>query len=84
MAEKAGVWRPASSSSSPEQLLQGAPFRISSSASASKEQLLMQVGSLSSGKLPGPAPRTRYTRSSAPTPCWLSGWCAVLGLVHTV
>jgi hypothetical protein len=48
MAEKAGVARPSSSSSSSgssaDQLLRGLPYRISSSASASKEQLLVQVG----------------------------------------
>jgi hypothetical protein len=54
MAEKAGVARPSSSSSSSssrggsgssaDQLLRGLPYRVSSSASASKEQLLVQVG----------------------------------------
>ncbi|KAF6261120.1 hypothetical protein COO60DRAFT_810130 [Scenedesmus sp. NREL 46B-D3] len=48
MAEKAGVARPSSSSSgggggSADQLLRGLPYRISSSASASKEQLLVQA-----------------------------------------
>lgn len=50
MAEKSGVWRPAANdpagtnSSSGELLLKGAPYRVSGSISAGKEQMLMQVG----------------------------------------
>jgi hypothetical protein len=39
MADKTGVMR----LQGPDQLLSGAPYRLSSSASAGKEQLLMQV-----------------------------------------
>lgn len=53
LAEKSGVWRHAadpsgsSSNSSADSILCGAPYRISSSINASKEQMLVQVcGSL--------------------------------------
>lgn len=50
LAEKSGVWRhsadssrSSSSGSSGDSILGGAPYRVSSSINASKEQMLVQV-----------------------------------------